>query len=80
MNIEYSRQAVKAINRLDRPTKHRIQAGIEKLPEGDVKPLQGEDGHYRLRIGGWRIVYTCPDVNTFRIERVAPRGDVYKGV
>lgn len=80
MNIEYSQQAVKSIQRQDKPTKSRLRAAIEGLPDGDVKPLKGADGHYRLRVGGWRVVYTRPDDNTIRIERVAPRGEVYKGV
>lgn len=80
MNIEYSKTAVKAIGRQDKHTKQRIKAGIEGLPDGDVKPLQGADGRYRLRVGDWRIIFSYPDENTIRIERIAPRGEVYKGV
>lgn len=79
MNVEYSRQAVKAIQRQDKPTKHRIRAGIEGLPEGDIKALQGADGHYRLRVGDWRIIFTYIDEETIYIEKIAPRGEVYKG-
>jgi len=32
-----------------------------------------------LRVGGWRIVFSIPDTNTILIEKIAPRGDVYKG-
>lgn len=34
---------------------------------------------YRLRVGGWRIVFSFPDTNTILIEKIAPHGDVYKG-
>lgn len=35
MNIEYSKQAVKAIGGMDKRTKQRIKAAIEGLPEGE---------------------------------------------
>ena len=80
MNIEYSKRAVKAINGMDRPTKQRIKAAIEGLPEGDIKPLKGSAGSYRLRVGDWRIIFSYPDKDIILIEKVAPRGEVYKGV
>lgn len=80
MNIEYSRQAVKAIGRQDRPTKQRIRAGVEGIPDGDIKPLQGTDGKQRLRIGDWRIIFSYRDNDTLYIEKIAPRGEIYKGV
>ena len=62
MKIEYAKPAAKYIESLDRPTKQRIKAGIEKLtenpPKGDIKTLQGySDGRKRLRIGKYRIIY-----------------------
>ena len=80
MEISYSKAAVKVINGLDRPTKQRMKAAIEKLPEGDVKPLRGSKGTFRLRVGDWRILFSCPDYDTILIEKIAPRGEVYKGV
>lgn len=62
LQIEYSKKAAKYINALDKPTKHRIKAGIEGLtenpPTGDIKTLQGfPDCRKRLRIGKYRIIY-----------------------
>lgn len=57
MEISYARAAVKVINGMDRPTKQRIKAALEKLPEGDVKPLKGSTGTYRLRVGDWAFPY-----------------------
>jgi len=37
MKINFSKQAIKAINKIDRFEKQRIKAGIEKLPDGDTK-------------------------------------------
>lgn len=80
MNIDYSKQALKAISGMDRPTKQRIKVAIESLPNGDVKPLKGSKMSYRLRVGNWRVLFSCPDNDTILIEKIAPRGEIYKGV
>ena len=80
MKVEYAKVAVKVINSLDRPTKQRIRAAIEKLPEGDVRPLKGSSGSYRLRVGDWRILFSYPVQDTILIEKIGPRGEIYKGV
>ncbi len=80
MEIRYSKAAVKAINGMDKATKQRIKAGIEKLPKGDIRPLQGSNGSYRLRVGDWRILFSYPERDTILIEKIGPRGGVYKGV
>jgi len=44
----------------------------------DIKRLEGEP-YYRLRIGKWRIIFDRQDViNIIAIEKIKPRGDVYK--
>jgi mRNA interferase RelE/StbE len=80
MTIEYSKQAVKDISRLDKTTKLRIKKGIDGIPQGDIKKLQGNTELYRLRVGVWRILFTYPDSETVLIEEIAPRGGAYKGV
>ena len=81
MNIIYSKQAAKAINGMDSATKQRIRAAIEKLPDGDTKQIKGHKiTTYRLRVGGWRVLYSFGDGDTISIEKIAPRGEVYKGV
>ena len=52
---------------------------LEAGKAGDVKPLSGSVRLYRLRVGDWRIVFSYPDGNTVVIEKIAPRGEVYKG-
>lgn len=84
--IEYSKKAAKYIEKLDRPTKQRIKAGIEGLtkepPEGDIKLLQGyTDGRKRLRIGKYRIIYNYlpnGEIEILYIINVDSRGDIYK--
>lgn len=80
MTIEYSKQAVKAIGGMDRREKQRIKSAIEGLPEGDIKPLKGSKGSFRLRVGSWRILFSYPVKDFILIEKIAPRGEVYKGV
>ncbi len=83
MDIQYSKRAIKAINSMDKPTKQRIRKAIEGLPKGDIKTLQGAENSYRLRGGDWRILFSYLETETGKgilIEKVAPRGEIYKGV
>lgn len=78
MEIRYSKQAVKAIASMDTPTKQRICKAIGLLPDGDVKLLHGRMSVYRLRVGGWRVLFSYSDNDTIQVEKIAPRGQVYK--
>lgn len=78
------RAAQTVLRRLDRPTRQRIAEQIHALghdpddPALDVKPLVGRQG-YRLRVGGWPVLFMREDaIRVIRIERIKPRGDVYK--
>ena len=53
MNVEinYSKQAIKFLQKQSRSTKERIVTAINSLPNGDVKKFQGTDSKYRLRVG-----------------------------
>ena len=35
-------------------------------------------GTYRLRVGDWRILFSYPEDGIILIEKIGPRGDVYK--
>jgi mRNA interferase RelE/StbE len=80
MLFEYSKQAKKAIGKTDVATKARIRKGILAIPKGDIKPLKGSPGSYRLRVGNWRILFSYAKEGTVLIEKISPRGDVYKEV
>lgn len=80
MNITYSKKAVKVINRLDSIAKQRIRKAIEQLPDGDIKLLQGHVSTYRLRVGDWRVLFSLPDSDTILVEKIGPRGQIYKEV
>ena len=79
MKILYARVTVKVMEAMEKRVRQRIKESIEGIPEGDIKPLRGSSTLYRLRVGGWRIVFSYPKSDTVLIEKIAPRGDVYKG-
>lgn len=80
MNLKFTKQAVKAVGAVDNLTKQRLRRAIQGLPQGDVKRLRGSMELYRLRVGDWRIVFSYVDKDTILVEKIAPRGEVYKGV
>jgi mRNA interferase RelE/StbE len=76
MDIEYSKDAVKFLNRQNKITCNRVVTAINKLPKGDVVKLQGKED-YRLRVGDFRIIF-CKDDNILYIKKIDNRGQVYK--
>jgi len=79
MRIQITKTAIKSIKRLDTPTRERILNGINKLPLGDIKRLQGYSNYYRLRIGDFRVIYSSEN-DTIVIMDVLPRGEAYKHI
>lgn len=58
-NIIYLKTAFKALEKYDIKIRKRIIESIEKIPQGDIKRLQG-DKHppvYRLRVAKYRVIY-----------------------
>ena len=80
MDITLSKRAAKTLEALDKPTQERIAAGIRGIPAGDIKPLKGTENTHRLRIGSWRILFSYLGNDGILIEKIAPRGEIYKGV
>lgn len=77
---EYSNQAKKYINKQDKPTKQRIKKAIEEIPIGDIVPYEGSESSFRLRKGDFRIIFSWLSDGQILVEKIKPRGDVYKGV
>ncbi|MDR2354733.1 MAG: type II toxin-antitoxin system RelE/ParE family toxin [Clostridiales Family XIII bacterium] len=77
MNIVFSKQAVKSIHQADNITKKRIGTALTKLPNGDIARIEGLPGLFRLRIGGWRILFSFVNDDTIIIEKILPRGNAY---
>lgn len=76
MKINYSMQSVKFLKKQDRITQKRIIDAINKLPNGDVKKMQGQAG-YRLRVGNFHIIFDLAG-NILYIEEIDNRGQIYK--
>ncbi|MBQ2743395.1 MAG: type II toxin-antitoxin system RelE/ParE family toxin [Oscillospiraceae bacterium] len=79
MQIFITKTAVKNMKRLDAATRERIICGINKLPLGDVKRLQGYTDYYRLRVGDFRVIYSS-DGEIITVMAVLPRGEAYKNL
>lgn len=76
--IEYSRDAAKAIQRMDGKAKRRVKEAVEGIPCGDIKPIKGNRGLYRLRVGVMRIIFSYIDGDVVLVEKAGYRGDIYK--
>jgi mRNA interferase RelE/StbE len=86
MEYSLSKRAQKILNKVDSITRKRIERGLNRLPEGNVIPLEGSDTLYRLRIGDWRILLSYENVKIEEKEeiialivKIDARGGVYKG-
>jgi mRNA interferase RelE/StbE len=79
--ITYSREAGKALKRIDRATAERIIGKIELLAANpaalanNVRALKGGGDLMRLRVGDWRVIYR--DTTILAVIRIAPRGAAY---
>ena len=65
---------------MSKSDQERIRAAIDRLPEGDVRQLQGLRDQRRLRVGDWRIRFNIDrEQRLLTIVAIKPRGDAYKG-
>lgn len=81
--VELSRQAKKAFSALrerDRRLIGRRLLGLAEnpRPRGAKALTRGLKGHYRVRVGDQRIVYTVQDKQLLvRVVRIGPRHSIY---
>ena len=85
MNIQkkppiFSNQAARKIKGMALLDKASIKKSILGIPKGDIKPLKGIKGSYRLRDGKWRIIFSWVDKEQVFVEKIDVRGQIYKGV
>lgn len=81
--VEVSRRGLKAWVALPRREQQRIRAAIDLLSDQPRPPgcvaLSGEANAYRVRVGGYRIVYDVLDDRLIiQVIRIARRRDVYR--
>ena len=78
MKVEFEKSAQKYIRGQPPKVRTRLLRAIYQLPKGDVRPLIGRDGVFRLRVGEYRIIFSVEACETIIIRNAGPRGDVYK--
>ena len=85
METRFLKPAVKALRQMDEKTRARMLSAIEGLtlnpPAGDIKPMVGETGKYRLRVGKYRVIYSYGEdggIVILYVEDIGSRGDIYK--
>ncbi|TAN44551.1 MAG: type II toxin-antitoxin system RelE/ParE family toxin [Nitrospirae bacterium] len=80
LEIEFSKKAVKHYKKLPHNYKTFVDLAFLRLADGmptDLKPIQGEENTYRIRIGKYRILFEIIQ-STVLVMRIGSRGDVYK--
>jgi mRNA interferase RelE/StbE len=79
MKISYSKTFEKKFSKYDRKLQEKIFNAIQKLPDGDIKRLTGNDipPIYRIRISKYRILFHM-NKEEIQILKVDSRGDIYK--
>lgn len=81
MKVNYSKQVKKYLDKAPKNIKEKFDAAIEEIKkgEGDIIELIGQEGIFRYKFYGYRIIFSVdPIENALDIIKFAPRGDVYK--
>lgn len=83
MQVRLSKQAEKYYLSQDAITRKRLKsglAGLEKVPpQGDIVPIQGIPNTFRLRIGGFRLLFSI-EADIITVTKIQPRGQIYKSL
>ena len=59
---------------------HQRPDSYDRIPlksNGNIKPLSGRKGEYRMRVGKYRILFYIKDEDMY-VVKIDTRGDVYK--
>ena len=82
LQVHWTDRALKDVERLDRPLRHRIVEAVERFAateRGDMKRLQGDkSGIFRLRVGEWRVLFSSEAKGEITVRRVLPRSGAYR--
>jgi mRNA interferase RelE/StbE len=72
MTVRLHPVAGKYLDRLPEPQRGKIMdalRGLEKEPpEGNIRPLSGQPGQWRLKVGGYRALYRIEEDTVFVIR------------
>ena len=81
--VEWSRPALKGLDRLDRTVRVRVLRKVDSLkaeprPPGVLR-LTGQRELWRLRVGDYRVIYTIQDSKlVITVVDVGGRGSIYR--
>lgn len=78
MEIRYTKQAFKYLDKLHKPKREQIRAAISKIPEGNIIKMKGREDIYRLRVNDYRVLFSIEN-DIIYVHKVKSRGDIYYG-
>ena len=82
--LVWKKKAEKYLLKMNFKYAYKIRKNMREIARGnienkDIKKEKGEINKYRFRIGDYRVIYEKFDtILTINVEKVGPRGDVYK--
>ena len=81
MDVELHRDAGKYLDRIPEPARSHIEKALDDLgkepPEGNIIPVTGQHGTFRLKIGDYRAIFRYKDDCIF-VTHIDRRGQAYK--
>ncbi len=82
-HVIIERSPQKVLRKLDTVMRSRIEKAIDQLSENPFpighRKIVGQENIYRVRIGGWRIIYEVEKGKLIiLIIEIAPRGKAYR--
>lgn len=81
--VKFAPAAGKALAKIDRPQRLRLQTTIAKLADDPRPPaskaLVNRSGHFRLRVGDYRVIYDIRDHELLvLVIDIGHRSDIYR--
>ncbi len=81
--VTIKRSALRALGKLPHDVQARVfraTAALRQTPRPvGCKAMRGRPGHWRLRLGDYRVIYTIDDATvTIEVVEVGHRRDVYR--
>jgi len=81
-DVVFAHQADRDAERLSTAMRERVEVAIDRLTltgRGDVQPLAGVIGEFRLRVGEVRVLFHLDfEAGWLIIDRILPRGRAYR--
>lgn len=80
MRVDLDERARAQLRRLDAGRRRQVQAALARLEAhdlevGNLKPLVGSAGYFRLRVGDQRVLF-CRNGRTWAVRAIEARRDL----